>query len=248
MAGDWIKLEHATPRKPEVSTMAEMLGVSLREMMGILVDYLFWIDVNARHENVTLMSRKSLDAVLQCDGLSACLEFVGWIKWDDEGRSMSISNFGRHNGESAKNRVLASDRKRNQRAKDVTPMSQKSVTREEKRINPIVPSKQSAKHRSEQHSEQCSDCVSEPFSRFWTVWPKSERKANRRGCLEKWRKDGLDAVADQIIAHVEAMAGSKQWQDGYDPLPMTYLNQRRWEDGSMPAGKNGRKDDKAWLV
>ena len=29
------------------------------------------------------------------------------------------------------------------------------------------------------------------------------------------------------------MAKTKAWQDGYEPAPLTYLNQDRWEDG-MP--------------
>ncbi len=137
MAGDWIKVEHATTRKPEVTTIAEMLGVSHRETMGILFDFWVWLDQNACHANVTLVSRKSLDSVLQCEGLAACLEHVGWVIWDDKARSMTVVNYDRHNGESAKNRGLATERKRRQRAKVVTDLSRNdrdiSVTREEKR-------------------------------------------------------------------------------------------------------------------
>jgi hypothetical protein len=135
MAGDWIKVEHATPQKPEVAAMAEMLGVSQREMVGILMDYMIWLDVNARHANVTLMSRKRLDSVLRCDGLASCLEAVGWVEWDDGASLMRVTKYDRHNGESSKNRALAAERKRKQRAgeqgKCVTQMSQKIVTREE---------------------------------------------------------------------------------------------------------------------
>ena len=41
----------------------------------------------------------------------------------------------------------------------------------------------------------------------------------------------LDAVADQIIANVNSLKTSEQWTTGYEPAPLTYINQRRWEDG-----------------
>jgi hypothetical protein len=50
-------------------------------------------------------------------------------------------------------------------------------------------------------------------------------------CETKWLKLKLDNVADQIIAHVNSIKGSEQWTTGYEPAPLTYINQRRWEDG-----------------
>lgn len=75
------------------------------------------------------------------------------------------------------------------------------------------------------------------FARFWETWPSSDRKVGKAKCAEKWHKSGLDGIADQIVAHVAAMKGSEQWNRGYEPSPLTYLNQRRWEDGNAPAEK-----------
>ena len=71
----------------------------------------------------------------------------------------------------------------------------------------------------------------EGFGKFWATWPKSDRKVAKAECEKRWRSRGLEADAERIVAHVEAMARSKQWRDGFDPAPLTYLNQRRWEDG-----------------
>lgn len=68
------------------------------------------------------------------------------------------------------------------------------------------------------------------FDDFWKTWPASSRKVAKAPCKAKWVKHGLDALADQILAHVEAMKGTDQWKGGYEPSPLTYLNQRRWED------------------
>lgn len=80
------------------------------------------------------------------------------------------------------------------------------------------------------------------FLRFWSTWPKSDRKVAKAECSKRWRSRGLEAQADEIVAHVEAMRESRQWRDGYDPAPLTYLNQRRWEDGAADAPKP------SWLV
>jgi hypothetical protein len=69
------------------------------------------------------------------------------------------------------------------------------------------------------------------FLRFWSEWPKSDRKVAKAECVKRWRSRGLEAQADAIVAHVKAMRDSEQWRRGYEPAPLTYLNQRRWEDG-----------------
>jgi len=96
---------------------------------------------------------------------------------------------------------------------------------------PLSPPKQ---NRTEQ-SKDISSTKSTRFAEFWEVWPKSARKVAKATCEKKWASGGLDKVADQIISHVTAMKSSKQWLDGFEPAPVTYINQRRWEDGDEPA-------------
>lgn len=76
-----------------------------------------------------------------------------------------------------------------------------------------------------------SAAPTERFEEFWSAWPSSKRKVGKAAALVKWRNRNLDKVADQIIAHVNAMKSTDQWRAGYDPAPLTYINQRRWEDG-----------------
>lgn len=70
------------------------------------------------------------------------------------------------------------------------------------------------------------------FDEFWTLWPASKRKVARASCADKWRRGKLDDLADKILAHVSALKASEQWLTGFEPAPMTYLNQRRWEDAA----------------
>lgn len=80
------------------------------------------------------------------------------------------------------------------------------------------------------------------FILFWKSWPASQRKVAKAECQKKWRSMKLDPLAEQIIAHVEAMKLKKQWRDGYEPAPLTYLNQRRWEDGTDESAAHAHAD------
>lgn len=68
------------------------------------------------------------------------------------------------------------------------------------------------------------------FSRFWRSWPPSSRKGGKAKCLAVWKAKSLESSAAEIVAHVEAMKASKQWADSqFIPMPLTYLNQSRWD-------------------
>jgi uncharacterized protein YdaU (DUF1376 family) len=86
-----------------------------------------------------------------------------------------------------------------------------------------------------EQKKDISSSKSTRFNEFWEVWPKSPRKVAKATCEKKWATQGLDKVADQIIAHVTALKGTEQWTKGFEPAPQTYINQRRWEDGDEPA-------------
>lgn len=68
------------------------------------------------------------------------------------------------------------------------------------------------------------------FDEFWHVWPSGPRKVGKAECLKRWMARGLNAEAGKIIEHVLAMKSTRQWID-FCPAPLTYINQRRWEDG-----------------
>lgn len=72
------------------------------------------------------------------------------------------------------------------------------------------------------------------FSKFWNEWPKTPRKVAKAACLKKWVALGLEADAAAIVASVVSLRGTKQWKDGFDPAPLTFINQRRWEDDAAP--------------
>jgi len=48
-------------------------------------------------------------------------------------------------------------------------------------------------------------------------------------------------VADDIIASVAKLKKTEQWTSGFDPAPLTYINQRRWEDDAGEQQATGRR-------
>jgi len=75
-------------------------------------------------------------------------------------------------------------------------------------------------------------CVGEgEFPRFWALYPNNGRRTNRKKCLEKWLRNRLDDIADEICAHVEALKQTRKWADGYEPAALSYLNGEHWNDG-----------------
>jgi len=68
------------------------------------------------------------------------------------------------------------------------------------------------------------------FIDFWNSYPKTSRKVGKTPCEKKWKAKNLDSIAEKIINHVNAIKTSQQWKDGFEPSPLTYINQERWND------------------
>lgn len=207
MAGNWIKIEEATLDKPEVLAMAEMLGTSADDVVGKLLRVWFWFDKQSLDgyasgvTNVTL--DKFIDRHVASQGFAQTMRKVGWLS--DSG----LPNFERHNGETAKNRALTNKRMKKMRNASVTPTASPEKNRED--ITPIVPG----------------------FDKFWNAYP-GPRKIGKAKCLALWQSQKLEPIADRVLQHVAAMAASQQWRkEGgkFVPSSLTYLNQRRFEDG-----------------
>ncbi len=81
------------------------------------------------------------------------------------------------------------------------------------------------------HSPEKSDVIPLAFAEFWKAWPATELKTAKTECLKRWKTRCLESEAAAIVAHVTASARTKTWIDGFEPAPLTYINQKRWQDG-----------------
>ena len=137
MAGDWIKVEHVTPDKPEVWAMAERLGIDADAVVGKLVRIWIWADQQTHDGNARSVTKALLNRVSGVTGFAEAMINVGWLKAEEAG--LVFTNFDRHNGHTAKKRSLSAKRVETHRASNATVTPEalqqryKSVTREEKR-------------------------------------------------------------------------------------------------------------------
>jgi hypothetical protein len=118
MAGDWIKIEHVTPDKPEVDQMADLLDVDHDSVVGKLLRLWIWADQQSLNGHALSVTKRGLDRLTYCPGFANAMEEVGWLIVD--GSSISFPNFSDHNGKTAKSRALANKRKANSRSKGDT--------------------------------------------------------------------------------------------------------------------------------
>ncbi len=79
------------------------------------------------------------------------------------------------------------------------------------------------------------------FDEFWQIYPVKKSKDT---CRKKWITLNLDGIADEIFSSLSAqILNDRAWIDGFIPNPLTYLNQKRWEDelDLRPRSSNGKQ-------
>lgn len=103
---------------------------------------------------------------------------------------------------------------------------------------------------SEVDPQSTTSSVDEDFATFWEVWPK-ERRNGKGAARDAFRK----AVAGEGRMHAAPTAaavildGARRFaadpnlptdEPSFIPLPATWLNQERWDDGPLPDRGRGR--------
>lgn len=92
-----------------------------------------------------------------------------------------------------------------------------------------------------------SATAAETFAAFWEEYPKKVGKAK---CETVWKRLKINAeLFEKIMTALKAQKQTAQWQKeggAYIPYPLTWLNQKRWEDEPLEikpeggASENGR--------
>lgn len=132
MAGDWIKVEKSTARKPEVLAISSALEIHPDHAFGLCVRFWAWCDDQLENGHADSVTNVTLDFVIGHSGFAQQLIRVGWLKETDTG--IDIPNFDYHLSESAKTRAQAAKRKSKSRTKrDICHDADVTKTRPEKR-------------------------------------------------------------------------------------------------------------------
>ena len=97
-----------------------------------------------------------------------------------------------------------------------------------------APEKGKAASRKKRPAKQTAP-PDERFERFWTAYPRKIGKGKARESFQKVAPG--DELLERMLSAVEAQKGSRRWRDEngrYIPLPVTWLNQERWDDEVEP--------------
>lgn len=109
--------------------------------------------------------------------------------------------------------------------KKTQPVFSGNPNESQKNPNPLI-------HQST-NPEEAKALVPSGTDRFDDFWRGYPVKKARKAAAEAWAKKAqkLNAIADQLIAHVETMkAQDDDWRGGYAPHGATYINGERWHD------------------
>lgn len=99
-----------------------------------------------------------------------------------------------------------------------------NITDTNKQITPLTP--------QEGDSGFENNLILESFERFWSVWPRSNHKVNKKACFQKWKARKLYEKEAEIMHCLNLWKLTENWnkQNGdFIPQPATWLNQNRWE-------------------
>jgi len=221
MAGDWIKLEHATPDKPEIDQLASIMEIDHDAAFGKCMRLWIWADQQSVSGDALSVTGAFIDRLVFCVGFSEGLRKVGWLSGRD-GR-LAIPNFCRHNGETAKKRALSKNRnavKRKRDASSVTNASPEKRREEKSYTHSHSPrEKPKSRPRTEYHGPDPHPAWADAWHRWVESWegrterrfdpvraqiqigelhsrPPDKAKRDLEFSLEKYAKNVLDSDDD----------------------------------------------------
>jgi hypothetical protein len=243
MARGWIKFDKNLPEKPEVWQIASELNLDPDAVVGKLMRVWTWFDENAVGCHAPSVTKKILERDVGVTGFCQAMINAGWML--DEDNLISLPNYDRHNGESAKQRALATERKAKQRTQDVTEMSRshrdKCVTREEKTLlTPPTPSCETPKKKAQDEQE-----IPEFFKAEWDeyVQMRKEKRSKLTPTTVKRLLKKLAQYPPEVARAMLLKSVEKGWTGVFGPedgavdkntiAPRTAMSDDKWNVHNM---------------
>lgn len=119
MRRPWIKIETATPDKPEICAIATRLRIDTDSVVGKLIRLWSWAEVNRVDGNDIGVTKEFIDKLVGRKGFAEALEAAGWLK--AIGEALQFPNFERHNGNASKIRGQTAKRVERHRQRQPSP-------------------------------------------------------------------------------------------------------------------------------
>lgn len=220
MAGDWIKMTHALPDKPEVLAIAGKAGLNRFDVVGRLFILWRWFDVHTTDGNAVGVTEVTLEECLfgygANAGFVAAVVSVGWLDVREGG--IGVVKFDEHISESAKVRAQTAKRvaKSKSNAKGNAEGNGESVTK-------TVP-------REEKRREEKKDIQALP------EWVPSDAWDGYIQARKQMRKPMTDRAKKLLLGEL-----TKLREQGHDPANLLdTATAKNWLSVYPPKGEGNR--------
>ena len=224
MAGNWIKFDTSTSDKPEVWAMSESLGIDPDAVVGKLLRVWAWFDDQTEKGNAPIVTRALLDRKVGVTGFVTAMVEAGWMVEADG--VLTLPNFDRHNGQTAKNRILT--------AKRVAAHKKGNASGNAKGNAAIVTGALPKEEKSRSEKRDTKVSLSECFETWWSSYPKKASKgtaakayAKAIGKFAGTTEEAAAALLDASLPRFEELA-KREVQ--FIPHAATWLNADGWTD------------------
>lgn len=227
MAGDWIKMRIELLTHPKVVRILSAIRPhdvqtktdKFRAIGGL---HAVWSVFDTHSEDGCLVgfTPETLDLTIGWEGFSQAMIAVGWMAWDGE-ETLTLPEFGEHNGQSAKRRAEDTKRKKH---------SRKSCPQNVRKMSAEVPDKMRTREEKRREDKEAIQEVLPdwlPAAR-WQDFVE-HRKAIKAPMTERARAgmlkhlDKLHAAGHDVFALMETAIRSG-WKDVYEPKPAGQFN------------------------
>jgi len=127
----WIKIETHTPDKTEMRHIARICRCSKADAFLAFFRVFVWLDEQTEDGHVAYFTAADADEIGGLKGFGDALQEVRWILFGPTGAV--VSNWDRHNGQSAKRRCLDAERSRRLRERHAATVTNVTPDRDGKR-------------------------------------------------------------------------------------------------------------------
>lgn len=244
----WIKLEHCTPDKPEISIISEATKLDPDSVVGKLFRLWAWADLNSVDGAAVAVTESFLDRLTHKKGFAAAMRLAGWLEGADG--ALIFPGFDRHNGETAKARAESNRR------------MVKSRTLRKCCGNVAEKAQQKPQPDKSKNKNKTSSCKPLPLSghgvgafgegddfarvpEIVAIFPRREGMAEACRIVADWLKSGesAEAIVSGTRAHSAVISQLPSGgMNKYVESAATFFRNRKWEDDPQARLRMAGKD------
>jgi hypothetical protein len=191
MAGEWISVDCNLHEKQEIHELIEITSQGIEVCVYRVYRLFAWFQLHSADGTAKATPARLASMIVGDADFWRAVERVGWLSFDSDAGTVTISGWEKRFSKAAKARILSAARMKKMRDADVTQQRNKNVTREEDKREQIPPPPREA-------SPQEADAPPAPLSDGWQTLLAAWNAASAEG--QRWRSPNPPANTAQRLA------------------------------------------------